>query len=126
MAKTDKMRAGREMDALVSVKIMGTAVCTCKFCRDTGPNGVCADCDKPRGRFYSTQSDRALSLLEHLANYNHLVYRIERTADGEGRAQFLITLSTTTKRSVARGSAPTLALAACRAALSTLEDGLGR
>jgi len=120
MAKNDKMRAGRETDALISQKIMGTAVCTCKFCRDTGPNGVCADCDKPRAKFYSTQSDRALSLLEHLANYNHLVYRIERTADGEGRAQYAISLSTTTKRSVARGTAPTLALAACRAALNSL------
>jgi len=120
MAKFDKMRAGREMDAVVSEKIMGTPVCTCKFCRDTGPNGVCIDCDKPRGRFFSTQSDRALSLLEHLANYNHLVYRIERTADGEGRAQYAISLSTTAKRAVARGNAPTLALAACRAALNTL------
>ena len=120
MSKTDKMRSGREIDALVSEKVMATPVCTCKFCRDTGPNGVCADCEKPRGRFYSTQSDRALSLLEHLANYNHLVYRIERTADGEGRAQYLVTLSTTTKRPVARGTAPTLALAACRAALNTL------
>jgi hypothetical protein len=120
MGKSDKMRAGRELDALVSEKLMGTPVCTCKFCRDTGPNGVCADCDKPRGKFYSTQSDRALSLLEHLASYNHHVYRIERTADGEGRAQYLVTLSTTTKRSVSRGTAPTLALAACRAALNSL------
>lgn len=120
MAKADKLRAGRELDALVSEKIMGSPVCTCKICRDTGPNGVCEDCDKPRGRFYSTQSDRALSVLEHLATYNHFVYRIDRTADGEGRAQFLVTLSTTTKRSVARGTAPTLALAACRAALETL------
>ena len=120
MAKFDKMRAGRELDAFVSEKIMRTPVCTCKFCRDTGPNGVCVDCDKPRGRFYSTQSDRALSLLEHLASYNHLVYRIERSADGEGRAQYAISLSTTTKRAVARGTAPTLALAACRAALNTL------
>jgi hypothetical protein len=120
MSKTDKLHAGRELDAIVSEKIMGTPVCTCKFCRDTGANGVCLDCDKPRGKYFSTQADRALSLLEHLAGYNHLVYRIERSADGEGRAQFLVTLSTTTKRSVARGTAPTLALAACRAALNTL------
>ena len=120
MAKYEKVRAGRETDALVSEKIMGTPVCTCKLCLDTGPNGVCSDCEKPRGRFYSTQSERALSVLEHLANYNQLVYRIERTADAEGRAQYTITLSSTTKRPVARGTAPTLALAACRAALSTL------
>src|SRR5262245_24857609 len=120
MGKYDKQRAGREMDALVSEKIMGTPVCTCKICRDTGPDGMCEDCRKPRPRFYSTQSDRALSLLEHLASYNHLVYRIERTSDGDGRGQFLITLSTSTKRALARGTAPTLALAACRAALHTI------
>jgi len=108
------------MDALVSEKVLKTPVCTCKFCRDTGPDGVCADCEKPRGKFYSTQSDRALSLLEHLASYNHFVYRIERTADGEGRAQYSVSLATTTKRAIARGAAPTLALAACRAALNTL------
>ena len=120
MGKTDKLHAGRELDALISEKIMGSPVCTCKICRDTGPNGVCEECDKPRGRFYSTQPDRALSVLEHLANYNHFVYRVERTADGESRAQYLVTLSTSAKRPVARGTAPTLALAACSAALSTL------
>ena len=63
-----------------------------------------------------------IALLEHLASYSHLIYRIERSADGEGRAQYAISLSTTTKRAVARGAAPTLALAACRAALNTLPN----
>ena len=120
MAKYEKVRAGREMDALISQRIMGTPVCACRICRDTGPNGVCVDCDKPRGRYFSTQSERALSVLEHLATYNQLVYRIERTADGEGRAQYRITLTTTARKLIARGTAPTLALAACRAALDTL------
>lgn len=120
MSKFDKMHAGRELDALVSEKILGTAVCTCKICRDTGPDGMCEDCGKPRGRFYSTQSDRAISVLEHVATYNHLVYRIERTTDAGGHAEYAITLSTSAKKSVARGSGPTLALAACRAALNIL------
>jgi hypothetical protein len=120
MAKNDKMHAGREMDALVSEKIMGTPVCTCKFCRDTGPDGACEDCGKPRGKYYSTQSDRALSMLEHLASHQKLVYRIERTADSEGRAEFEVSFSSATKKTLAHGTAPTLALAACRAALNTL------
>ena len=120
MGKHDKERAGRELDALVSQKIMGTPVCTCKICRDTGPDGVCEDCSKPRGRFFSTQSDRALTMLEHLANYNQMVYRVERTADGEGRALYTVSLSTTAKKAISRGTGPTLALAACRAALNTL------
>ena len=120
MGKTDKMHAGREMDALVSEKLMGTPVCTCKICLDTGPNGMCAECSKPRARFYSTQSDRAITMLEHLATYNQYIYRIERTADSEGRAQYEVSLATSSKKSVARGTAPTIALAACRAALNTL------
>src|SRR5215831_12200153 len=120
MAKYDRHRPGRELDALISQKILRLPVCSCKFCRDTGPDGVCEDCGKPRGRFYSTQPERALSLLEHLASYSNLVYRIERTADGEGRGQFRITLSTKARRLVTRGTGPTLALAACRAALNTL------
>ena len=120
MAKADKMLAGREIDALVSEKILGTPVCTCKFCRDTGPDGACEECGKPRGKYYSTQSDRALSMLEHLASHQQLVYRIERTADGEGRAQFEVSFSSATKKALAQASGPTLALAACRAALNTL------
>jgi hypothetical protein len=117
--KVEKLQPGRELDALVSEKVMGAEVCRCKICQDTGPNGMCESCDKPRGRFYSTHVDRALSLLEHLAATRNLLYRIERKSDAGG-PQFEISLWTGDQKPAGRGSAPTLALAACRAALASV------
>lgn len=120
VVKVEKLQAGRELDAMVSEKLLGTEVCRCKICRDTGPNGSCEDCGKSRGKFYSTHVDRALAVLEHLATTRNLIYRIERTANDLGKPQYEVTLSSTAKKPVGRGSAASLALAACRAALSSL------
>jgi hypothetical protein len=71
----------------------------------------------PRGRYYSTQPERALGLLERLAARNRVVYRIERKSDRAGKPLFEITLRKDGKRRIARAKGPTLAVAACRAAL---------
>jgi len=120
VVKSEKLQAGRELDAIVSEKVMGTDVCRCKICQDTGPNGMCESCDKPRGRFYSTHVDRALSLLEHLAVTRSLTYRIERKPDAAGAGQFEVSLWTGDQKAAGKGSGSTLALAACRAALASV------
>jgi len=120
LIKADKLQGGRETDALVSEKLMGQPVCTCRICVDTGPNGMCENCSKPRGRFYSTHTEKALSLLEHLAGTSGYSYRIERSVDKKGDPSFEVSLSEG-KTSVS-GTAPTMALAACRAALKTVKS----
>src|SRR5207237_6656203 len=108
----EKLEAGRETDALVSERVMGQHVCRCAICVDTGPNGMCENCKKPRGRFYSTHIEKALSLLEHLAETGELAYQIGRSKDKKGAVSFEVSLTGPTRAGVAGpASAPTLALA---------------
>lgn len=120
MMKIEKLDAGRDMDALVSEKVLGHAVCRCKISNDTGPDGTCESCEKPRGKFYSTHPEKALGLLEILARDQQITYRIERTADSRGGACFEVTI-TGGKTSPACGTGPTVAVAICRAAILAVE-----
>jgi hypothetical protein len=122
MFDPERLSAGRETDAMVSEKVLGQAVCRCKICVDTGPNGMCETCEKPRGRFYSTHPEKAIGLLELLATENRaLVYAISRSTDSRGIARFEV-LITGGKNSPAKGWGSTLALAVCRAAVATVES----
>jgi hypothetical protein len=117
----ENLAAGRETDALVSENVLGQAVCRCKICVDTGPNGSCENCEKPRARFYSTHPEKAIGLLELLATENRgFVYKIERSTDSRGIARFEV-LITGGKKSPAKGWGTTLALAICRAAVASVQ-----
>ena len=118
--KVEKLDAGRDLDALVAEKLLGQAVCRCKMANDTGPNGACEACEKPRGKFYSTHPEKALGLLEILARESHISYRIERSADGRGSAKFEVVI-TGGKTSPASGIGSTVSVAICRAALLSIE-----
>ena len=118
--KVEKLDAGRDLDALVAEKILGQSACRCKLTNDTGPNGTCESCEKPRGKFYSTHPEKALGLLEILAREHRISYRIERTADGRGAATFEVTI-TGGKTSPASGTGSTISVAVCRAALLAVE-----
>ena len=117
--KVEKLDAGRDLDALIAEKLLGQAVCRCKMSNDTGPDGTCESCEKPRGKFYSTHPEKALGLLEILAREHGITYRIERTADGRGSAKFEVTLSGG-RTSPANGTGSTVSVAICRAALSAM------
>jgi hypothetical protein len=120
MFDPEKLAAGRETDAAVSEKVLGQTVCRCKICVDTGPDGMCENCEKPRGRFYSTHPEKAIGLLEVLAREHRITYTIERTTDSRGIARFEVII-TGGKKSPAKGWGNTLPLAVCRAAVATVE-----
>lgn len=122
MFDPERLSAGRDTDALVSEKVMGQPVCRCKICIDTGPDGTCETCEKPRGRYYSTHPEKALGLLDQLAVQNRaLTYRIERSTDSRGVARFEVVIAGG-KNSPAKGWGASLALAICRAAVATVES----
>lgn len=120
MVDPERLDAGRETDAMVSEKVMGQAVCRCTICVDTGPDGMCENCEKPRSRFYSTHPEKAFGLLEYLARDSHVTYTITRSADSRGNARFEVSINGG-KKSPVRGAGTTLALAICRAAIASVE-----